>query len=265
MALRAGYYGLKRKFIDKVNDWDRLVFPRSEQAYLGAVNVLDNHASGATKDGITFTVSDGIITANGTAASPAVQYATIAITNGIIPNKYVGMILSGCIDGSAETHNYNVQYFNAASGSPVTTTIMSKPAKIADYPYIRIFARVTPGAKVTDAIWKPMISFDGGEYVPRAMTNAELTAAITADEATLGDHKTTINAIISAATGAADFAAFKAAMEALTPLTRSLSTPDTRSIEPLETIPEETEIEEQPVKKTTRKKSTAKADTKEEV
>ena len=42
MALRAGYYGLKKKFIDKVNKWDQLVFPRSEQAVLGAKNICSN-------------------------------------------------------------------------------------------------------------------------------------------------------------------------------------------------------------------------------
>ena len=243
MALRAGYYGLKKKFIDKVNKWDQIVFPRSEQAYLGAVNVLDNHALGTTKDGVTFTVSNGVITANGTAASPAVNYATVPITNGIIPNKYVGMILSGCIGGSVDTHNYSVQYFNASSGSPVTVSVISKPTVIADYPYIRIFARVTPGATVTNATWKPMISFDGSEYVPPTMTNQELTASA-------ADQKTTINAIITAATGAADFAAFKTAMGAIIPVTRSLS----KEASP-EDVPEEVIEEEKPVTKKTTKKT----------
>ena len=98
-------------------------------------------------------------------------------------------------------------------------------------------------------------------YELYAMTNQELTTSVTELTASAADQKTAINAIIAAATGAADFAAFKAAMGTITPVTRSFqiegtTEPDSRSIE----------TDEQPVKKTTtRKKSTAKADTQEEV
>ena len=86
------------------------------------------------------------------------------------------------------------------------------------------------------------------------MTNKELTVSA-------ADQKTAINAIITAATSAADFAAFKAAMGAITPVTKSLS----MAAAPEENIKDE--IEEPVVEKktTTRKKSTAKADTNEEV
>ena len=115
---------------------------------------------------------------------------------------------------------------------------------------VRIPNNWSPGTSGTT--FKPMIAFvPDAVYAPYSMSNIDLTNALINDESVIADHKTTINAIISAATGAADFAAFKTAMEALTPLTRSVPASDTRS------IPEEDpeEVIEEP---TTKKRSTKK-------
>lgn len=89
-----------------------------------------------------------------------------------------------------------------------------------------------------------MISLVGDslEYVKPAMTNQDLTAR---SEET----KTTVNGILTAASGASDFAEFKTALAALTPVTRSLN----RTASP-EDVPEEV-IEEKPVTKKTTKKT----------
>ena len=78
-----------------------------------------------------------------------------------------------------------------------------------------------------------------------AMTNQQLTASAS-------DQKTAINAIISAATGAADFAAFKTAMSAISPVTRSAA-PEERSLD----------VEEPVVVKKTTRKSTKKTEEEE--
>lgn len=131
-------------------------------------NLLENHATSQTKDNVVFVVNnDGTITANGTAASPAVQYATIPITDDIVPNTFIGAVLTGCENGGSSTYNYNVQYFSAPSTLATYDIVYGNtPYTIKNYPYIRILARVVAGAQVTNAKWSPMISRNGGEYVP---------------------------------------------------------------------------------------------------
>jgi hypothetical protein len=83
-------------------------------------------------------------------------------------------------------------------------------------------------------------------YAPYAMTNRELTDSTS-------DQKTAINAIITAATGAADFAAFKAAMGAITPVTRSL-------LLAKEDITEEVKEDVEPEKTVNKKRTTKKTE-----
>ena len=84
------------------------------------------------------------------------------------------------------------------------------------------------------------------EYLDPVMTNKALTLSA-------NDQKTTINAIITAATGAADFAAFKTAMGAITPVTRSLSLTK-------EDITEEVKEDVEPEKTVTKKRTTKKTE-----
>lgn len=85
-------------------------------------------------------------------------------------------------------------------------------------------------------------------YLDPVLTNKALTSSA-------NEQKTAINAIITAATGAADFAAFKTAMGAITPVTRSLSLTK-------EDITEEVKEDVEPEKTVTKKRTTKK--TKEE-
>ena len=252
MALRAGYYGLKKKFIDKVNKWDQLVFPRSEQAVLGAKNLLPPNVSKTFTD-ITFTVDeDGVVTVNGTAsASRNYSYYTMVgdgkdyIINCGNPNVAPSPAPLGVyVFDSTEPRQYDV------IGTEDKKITFTEGHAFTVYFVVRV------GNTVTNEKIYPMLRLATDPeptYVPYAMTNKELTVSAT-------DQKTAINAIISAATGAADFAAFKTAMGATTPVTRSYQIEGT-------TEPDSRSIEEPVVEKktTTRKKSTAKAETTEEV
>ena len=105
------------------------------------------------------------------------------------------------------------------------------------------------GTSENPKIFKPMIYLASNivnDYVPFAMTNQQLT-----DSAT--DQKTAINAIITAATGAADFAAFKTAMGAITPVTRSLSLTK-------EDMTDEVKEDVEPEKTVTKKRTTKKTE-----
>lgn len=260
MALRAGYYGIKRglkaKLAEIAGAWDTTIaslFPRDEQAVLGALNMLPRYHDTDTINGVTYTVgSDDVITLSDTATA----YSDFTfVTRGskllklpigtwkIIPRK-TGSDDSNINIGSGNTGDGTTGTFESwanSSGEPVTFIVDS----VRSNRYISVSINIANG-KTADSTWQPMIvpvtTPDDTPYVPHAMTNRELTLSAQ-------DQKTTINAIITAATGAADFAAFKAAMEAITPVTRSLS----KELSP-EDVPEEV-IEEKPVTKKTSKKT----------
>lgn len=277
MALRAGYYGLKgniaRKLQDEFEKLDGIIpaaasadNPLATETEINGVYKNDaitgakNLTYPAWKDGIepmsigiSFVVGDDYsITLSGiSSAAGARNIATYtgaqvkAIADKIILNGgdpeftkiYFGLVSS----------DYN--YAKVSRGEDVL--IDTSELTDATIYYLKIGIEEA-SLDTTGAVIKPMIRSEydtDPTYVPFVMTNKELTASAS-------DQKTTINAIISAATGAADFAAFKAAMEAITPVTRLIQvTPETREeiTEPVEEV-----------KKTTRKKSTAKADTEKE-
>lgn len=258
MALRAGYYGLKKKFIDKVNKWDQIVFPRDEQAVLGAKNMCPVPDKTETSRSVTYAMVEktGIVTANGTVDTGTTSYGSIynRINSPLIllPNKYK----MKC-DFIAQT-GVSVSFLCARNGASYTYGSVNSSndiieADVLEGDTIGISIVCTSGTVLDNKTFAPMIwlaSDPDDTYVPYAMTNRKLTLSA-------ADQKNAINAIITAATSAADFAAFKTAMGAITPVTRSLS---------MAAAPEE--ITEEPVvekKTTTRKKSTAKADTTEEV
>lgn len=239
MALRSGYYGLKTKILNKVNKWDQIVFPRDEQEKLGAKNLLPNTASSS---GIFTVNADGTITATGSTSSSAVYIRPYIFEAGTLPSgKY---ILSGCPDGGGET-KWEIQLYNTTTshadahnygGDTEITIDATKRYGVLCY--------VRANQTVSGLTFKPMIRLatdKNNTYVPYAMTNRDLTLSA-------ADQKTVINAIITAATGAADFAAFKTAMGAITPVTRSLS----KEASP-EDVSEVIEEEKPVTKKTTKK------------
>lgn len=249
MALKAGYVGVKRWLYEKlqataaknVQDIANIWYSNT---VVGAKNFLKNNASSTEVNGITYTVNaDGTIKAVGTATANAVltlsnqnsyNYADLAgktfkLTGGFSADAYV------------ECYFSNPQTWNRDTGS----------GKIFTFPdtetFTFNFTVAVRSGQTVDLVFKPMlrlVSDESDVYAPYAMTNQQLTGS--AD-----DQKTAINAIISAATGAADFAAFKTAMAAISPVTRSAA-PDTREASP-EVIADDPEPVTKTTKKTTKK------------
>lgn len=265
MALRAGYYGVKRRIKDKIEDiagaWDTTIaslFPRDEQAILGAKQLFK--PSALTVNGITVSVNaDDSIDVSGT---PTASTTSVRIFNpGVLLKK--GSYRATLISGTGIPSNATLQISTVIGGnwSRIAMANIGEDALFTlnadDIPIgITIGMTVTAGTAVSMSNIKVLITLASDTdrtFAPYAMTNQELTASA-------ADQKTAINAIITAATGAADFAAFKTAMGAITPVTRSLYIEGT-------TEPDSKTIAEEPVveKKTTKKKSTAKAETTEEV
>lgn len=271
MALRAGYKGFKKLISplilnrpgtigidrDALNaELNEVFFPRSEEAVLGAKQFYDIDKSALQLSSVTATKTN-----NGwrvqTSASATFPFASfplnipvntdirfsceVAITSGVAVISF-----DGSNDGSSYTAIKRI--FNP--GENVNDVFNSDNYK---YYRMRLFTNFNDDPSSDGDILYSNILFTlatdtDRTVVPYALTNRELTESA-------ADQKTAINAIITAATSAADFAAFKAAMEAITPVTRSAAPEATREV-----------IEEEPVtvKKTTRKKSTAAAETEKE-
>lgn len=241
MALRAGYYGIKRglkaKLAEIAGAWDTTIaslFPRDEQVVLGARNILpEKYKDGTGKvDGdLTWSVdSNGVVDADGsTGASQSVFW----LTDNMSYSK--ALKLTGCPEDASST-----KY--CFGGTFVGAEIEKDIPKNTTF---SVACVVKANQTVNHIKFEPLLKLatdPSDVFSPPAMTNRELTLSA-------ADQKTTINAIISAATGAADFAAFKSAMGEITPVTRSLN----RTASP-EDVPEEV-IEEKPVTKKTTKKT----------
>lgn len=268
MALRSGYYGLKRAIKYKLEDiakaWDGVLEDISD---IGASTIPKNllpypytDKGNKTDNGITFIDNgDGTITVKAGTASANAQYflagSSVDISRSVddLRGKYFSkgtisttiIVLVWYYDSSKN--------FISGEGATEKGIAFTIPENAV---YYSMLIRVINGSVISsDIVVKPMISDDGGEWEPFLLSNQTLTLKVEDLEGSAAEQKTTINAIIAAATGAADFAAFKAAMEAITPVTRSAAPAATREV-----------IEEEPVtvKKTTRKKSTAAADTEKE-
>ena len=280
MALKAGYKGIKgnllKQVMDKLLKLD-VIIPEGASAddplaiqseidglysynsFNGSKNLLPVTNDSDTINGVTFTVNkDGYgnvtsITVNGTndqagnADFPLIKGLTTRVSPESLGYK-IGKpyTLSGLSGGTSSTV---VMMFNGS----VANRFKCTAGKITDYfvegDLVFPCIRVAPGVTVDHAEVKPMfvIASDTDEsYVPYAKTNRQLTVDADTLFASASDQKTTINAIITAATGAADFAAFKTAMGAITPVTRSI-----------QTVPDEVREDPEPETRST-KKSTKK-------
>lgn len=262
MALRAGYVGVKRRLYEALTkesaeNAQSITDIRNDNDVLGAKNLFKSVASNNTVHLVAFAVnSDGTITANGTADADAYFIAFPRTSGDPLKglSKGVEYILSGDNATDGKTYVF-INYYtdstriggtNTSGSAAVNGEIKFTIPAAANY--IDFGVAVLNGKTVSDKVFSPMIRLatdPNNTYVPYAMTNQQLTAS--AD-----DQKTTINAIISAATGAADFAAFKTAMAAITPVTRSAA-PDERSLE----------VEEPVVVKKSTRKSTKKTEEEE--
>ena len=279
MALRAMYKGFKKVLApliinrpgelaidqDVLNaELNSVFFPRSEQELLGAKSLAKNSAVSEYKNGLTLTAnSDGSVTVNGTATADTAFLLYNPSASWTSANDTVLAQLKGkeiIVSGGHSNHKQVIFSTRGTGASTIDIVNNGGDTKglIANGSTLEVYwvLRIVNGETLDNERFYPMISLDGGAYAPYAKTNQQLTADVTTLNGSASDQKTAINAIITAATGAADFAAFKTAMGAITPVTRSIQvTPETREeiTEPVEEV-----------KKTTRKKSTAKADTEKE-
>lgn len=260
MALRSGYKGFKKlaeglKMIRPgILSVDNVVlsetyYTRSEQIISGASNLFNLTGNTQTLSDVIYTVNaDKTVDAHGKATANTGFQAGV-----FYPDSGVEYKFTGCPKGgSSTTYLVRLGIRQSASDNWGNTFLGEDKGNgfiirsDVNAPYgIMIILRVLNDYDANHLLFKPMVSVSDGaniSYAPYSMTNQLLTAS--AD-----DQKTTINAIITAATSAADFAAFKTAMEAITPVTRSLS----KEASP-EDVPEEV-IEEKPVTKKTTKKT----------
>ena len=263
MALRACYYGLKRKFAKLINNDNIIPADVSksnplitQERYLkledfvevtGARNILPpSPVTSRTDQGITFTVETsgdfaGAIKLSGANAgtSAAVLRYNITLQPGsyrlfgrVNENIWVGLY-------TGTGYKYSTQ---AKDGVSFTLD------EAATYGFtVRVGGPITITPDISNIT--PMIIYDfdpntSKMFAPYALTNRDLT--VRSEET-----KTTVNGILTAASGAEDFAAFKTALAALSPVTRSAA-PAERSLQV------EAPVEDTP-KKTT-KKSTKKED-----
>lgn len=279
MALRAMYKGFKKVLApliikrpgelaidqDALNaELNTVFFPRSEQAVLGAKNWFNIDAPN-TVHNATLTKTATSLRVQGTAKTYSnVNYVfrnlplntAFKLQMSVDYTSGLGKIsVEGSTDGS--TYTAIASKTNITSDQDVSFSFNT-----GNYTYIRVIFFCSDSAAIDGDITYSYIMIylatdTDSTYAPYAMTNKELTDAVATLNGSASDQKTAINAIITAATGAADFAAFKTAMGAITPVTRSIQvTLETREeiIEPVEEVK----------KTTTRKKSTAKAETEKE-
>ena len=132
-------------------------------------NLLPNNATSQTMNGVTFTVNnDKTILVNGTSTAVTDLYMVGAA------NEYVDLgvptgnyIISGCpVGGNASTYMlYAVQkrgdklsYYQEI-GNGLTINVEAGDT-------FRIFIRILSGKEVANALYKPMLSKNGGNYVP---------------------------------------------------------------------------------------------------
>ena len=251
MALKAGYVGVKRWLYEKLtkdtaNNSENITNLWLNSAVMGAVNLLKHTIAEKTEVGVTWTYgSNGTVIANGTATGSSTFGEPVSLKAG----KY---LITGCPkNGSDTTYIIRIAIGSGGAAAAAWETGNGVVLTLESDATVYIQSQIRAGYTADNVTFKPMVQAVTDDnvsnlvkmYAPYAMTNQELT--VSAD-----DQKTAINAIITAATGAADFAAFKTAMGAITPVTRSAA-PETR-----EAIQEEPEAE--PVTRKSSKKTTTK-------
>lgn len=219
MALKAGYKGyrklagaLKESYPGILSTDDNILvknfLTRAEFDMLGAVNIAD-----MSKSDIGTAWNGNINSARARLIIPCKSNTTYTMqiygTNDL---DFIGYITSPTVIPSATSINqitsFPVTFKSGENDQYIIMGFNKTSISISDIQPLSLV--VVTGDILPDA------------YIDYAMTNQELTGSAI-------DQKTAINAIITAATGAADFAAFKTAMGAITPVTRSIAAPDTRS------------------------------------
>ena len=158
-------------------------FPRSEQAVLGAKNIIPypyHSPNSYTSHDVGFTVNTNktVTTDSGTASGDdavftLLQKSDTAFNDFFELTKGKTIKLTGVPEG-ASTSTYWLMIYDTSAHNLVSGEMeYQMPETMPSAFYLQIV--VKNGQSASNKIWKPMISFDGGEYVPPAMTNKQLT------------------------------------------------------------------------------------------
>lgn len=162
-----------RPYHESVEDY---AFPRSEQAMLGAVNLLNNTATSDTIQGIVTTVNaDKSVSIAAGTVTGGNYVCTLTLNAGIPAGKRV--FLSGCPKGGS-TNTYMLAYQNASDQWINAQYDVGNGTWIEDG-VKRVAISIINGVTVSAMTFKPMISLsDKTPYTPFAMTNMELTEKV---------------------------------------------------------------------------------------
>lgn len=264
MALKAGYYGVKKKILDELRKLDGIlpsgVSPTNKLVTEDAIKDLWNaNAITGVRNRFNYEAwkNTAVSAATASWANNGLVLTATAVngrTNLSISDNAKIPVIEGeaLIFKWTDTDSNNDAYFdvydsrnttNALAHEPINngSVVITVPEGCTLLVYRVIVNTLDHVANIKDIICTSATD-TSVIYEPYAMSNSELT-----DSA--ADQKTAINAIIAAATEAADFAAFKTAMGAITPVTRSLSIqePETRTSDP------EPEQETKTTKRSTKK------------
>lgn len=152
-------------------------FPRSEQAVLGAVNILNNIGESKSQNNVTFTVnadkSVTVVTGDGGASADT----TLILAQNIPIPSGINWYLKGCPSGGASS-----KYFLCLDlfASPYTNYAQDIGAGALIHDYVEsnsvCYIRIKSGAVISTPItFKPQICLSlDTPYAPFAMTNREL-------------------------------------------------------------------------------------------
>lgn len=201
MALRAGYYGVKRRIWEALqktvsDDTQNIVDIKAGQALLGSVNILDITATTTTTNNVTFTVnadkSVSVVTtaagASSTTFFPLESYKT---------RTGQTIYVKGCPAGGGMT-NYCLQ-IRAQDQSSVGIEDGTGKWFTFDSDDSALYAlgiRINTGAKITTPIkFYPVLTLTDLDYpfASFAMTNQQLTNEVSID--TFEDNDTGIKAV----------------------------------------------------------------------
>ena len=150
-------------------------FPRSEQAVLGAKNLFVPVLNTTEQDGVTWTrnVND-TYTVNGTNSKNVNNFIQLGEFDA---SKYSGTVKFTCCPSGASASTYFVQLYDKTA-SQWTSIYDYGDGFTIDCSTNHLYwleCVIAGSAQVDNVLLKPMISYDGGEFVPPAMTNRELT------------------------------------------------------------------------------------------
>jgi len=173
---------------------NEIFFKRSEQAVLGAKNLLPLNVVGTSGD-IEWTIENGTVIANGSAGSSNSQI-TLAIPSELTGDFY----FCGCPVGGGQPYDL-YPWDNTTNARPKrwdgTTNAATdigdgtlKEVQIPSGHTCRLVCRVYAGNTVSNLVFKPILQLatdTDNTFVPFAMSNKQLTDAVSQDASDIDD------------------------------------------------------------------------------